>query len=50
MVGDDSATAAFKEFWDREAVLRGAKLVYNTGRWVPDCFLRGAHQNAAKFC
>lgn len=32
MVGDDSATAAFKKFWEEEAVVRGGVLVYNTGR------------------
>lgn len=32
MVGDDAATAAFKEWWENEGVLRGGLLVYNTGR------------------
>ncbi|KAF8062739.1 SPP1 [Scenedesmus sp. PABB004] len=32
MVGDDTATAEFKEWWEGEALLRGGVLVYNTGR------------------
>lgn len=32
MVGDDEATAAFKDWWENEGVLRGGLLVYNTGR------------------
>lgn len=32
MVGDDAATAAFKDWWENEGVLRGGLLVYNTGR------------------
>jgi hypothetical protein len=32
MVGDDTATAAFRKFWEDEAVCRGGVLVYNTGR------------------
>ena len=32
MIGDDAATAAFKQFWETEAVTRGSLLVYNTGR------------------
>ncbi|WIA20655.1 hypothetical protein OEZ85_005031 [Tetradesmus obliquus] len=32
MVGDDAATAAFKEWWENEGLLRGGLLVYNTGR------------------
>jgi hypothetical protein len=34
MVGDDAATAAFKDWWEDEGVLRGGLLVYNTGRWA----------------
>ena len=34
MVGDDSATSAFKDWWEDTGVLRGGVLVYNTGRWV----------------
>lgn len=32
MVGDDAATAAFTRWWQDEAVPRGSRLVYNTGR------------------
>lgn len=32
MVGDDAATAAFRDWWENEALLRGGVLVYNTGR------------------
>ncbi|GLC47268.1 hypothetical protein PLESTF_000927300 [Pleodorina starrii] len=32
MVGDDSATAAFKGWWEDAGQLRGGVLVYNTGR------------------
>ncbi len=32
MIGDDAATAAFKQFWETEAITRGSLLVYNTGR------------------
>eukprot|EP00775_Hariotina_reticulata_P009256 gene9256-9422_t len=32
MIGDDAATAAFKDWWENEGVLRGGLLVYNTGR------------------
>lgn len=32
MLGDDGGTAAFKRFWQQEAVPRGSRLVYNTGR------------------
>ena len=32
MVGDDQASAAFQEFWESNALLRGSALVYNTGR------------------
>ncbi|EFJ45705.1 hypothetical protein VOLCADRAFT_93844 [Volvox carteri f. nagariensis] len=38
MVGDDSATAAFKSWWEDAGVLRGGVLVYNTGRSL-DSFL-----------
>lgn len=32
MVGDDAATATFTRWWQQEAVPRGSRLVYNTGR------------------
>ncbi|GAX82355.1 hypothetical protein CEUSTIGMA_g9784.t1 [Chlamydomonas eustigma] len=32
MVGDDVATAAFREFWVSTGAVRGGVLVYNTGR------------------
>lgn len=32
MFGDDQASKAFKDFWERDARLRGSCLVYNTGR------------------
>ena len=32
MFGDDEASKAFKDFWERDARLRGCSLVYNTGR------------------
>lgn len=32
MFGDDQASKAFKDFWERDARLRGSILVYNTGR------------------
>ncbi|GMH38515.1 hypothetical protein BSKO_06399 [Bryopsis sp. KO-2023] len=32
MVGDDEATKAFKNFWQKQAVVRGSVLVYSTGR------------------
>ncbi|KAL6764257.1 sucrose-6F-phosphate phosphohydrolase-domain-containing protein [Haematococcus lacustris] len=32
MVGDDSATAAFRQWWEEQALPRGCVLVYNTGR------------------
>eukprot|EP00955_Chlamydomonas_euryale_P073756 361839-Chlamydomonas_euryale.AAC.1 len=35
MVGDDQATAAFRDFWLTTAVPRGGVLVYNTGRALP---------------
>uniref|UniRef100_A0A7S3RAP8 Sucrose phosphatase-like domain-containing protein n=1 Tax=Dunaliella tertiolecta TaxID=3047 RepID=A0A7S3RAP8_DUNTE len=40
MVGDDAATAAFRNWWEEEAVTRGSGsvLVYNTGRSL-DSFL-----------
>lgn len=31
-VGDDSATAEFKSWWEDAGVVRGGLLVYNTGR------------------
>ena len=34
MIGDDAATAAFRDYWEREALPRGSLLVYNTGRAV----------------
>lgn len=37
MIGDDSGTAAFKRYWQREAVPRGSRLVYNTGRALDKC-------------
>jgi hypothetical protein len=33
MVGDDTATAAFKAWWEATGVPRGGVLVYNTGRY-----------------
>ncbi|GIL67509.1 hypothetical protein Vafri_20868 [Volvox africanus] len=38
MVGDDTATAAFKSWWEDGGALRGGVLVYNTGRSL-DSFL-----------
>lgn len=35
MVGDDASTAAFKEAWLSQHVLRGSALVYSTGRTLP---------------
>ncbi len=32
MVGDDTATAAFTQWWHDAAVPRGGVLVFNTGR------------------
>ena len=32
MFGDDEASKTFKDFWERDARLRGSSLVYNTGR------------------
>jgi len=32
MFGDDEASLDFKDFWERDARLRGSCLVYNTGR------------------
>eukprot|EP00878_Enallax_costatus_P014266 GHUV01014922.1.p1 GENE.GHUV01014922.1~~GHUV01014922.1.p1 ORF type:complete len:413 (+),score=120.28 GHUV01014922.1:330-1568(+) len=32
MIGNDAATAAFRDWWENEALLRGGLLVYNTGR------------------
>ena len=32
MFGDDQASKDFKDFWERDARLRGSSLVYNTGR------------------
>ena len=32
MFGDDEASMEFKDFWERDARLRGSCLVYNTGR------------------
>jgi len=32
MVGDDATTLRFKKYWQREAVLRGCRLVFSTGR------------------
>lgn len=32
MFGDDEASKLFKDFWERDARLRGSCLVYNTGR------------------
>ncbi len=51
MIGDDSGSAAFKRFWEREAVPRGSRLVYNTGRALEQCatchpFSWGGHKNA----
>mmetsp|Transcript_13029 Transcript_13029/g.39460 ORF Transcript_13029/g.39460 Transcript_13029/m.39460 type:complete len:458 (-) Transcript_13029:370-1743(-) len=37
MIGDDNGTAAFKRFWQQEAVPRGSRLVYNTGRALEKC-------------
>lgn len=37
MIGDDSGTAAFKRYWQREALPRGSRLVYNTGRALDKC-------------
>ena len=32
MVGDDETTLRFKEYWESQAVLRGCRLVFSTGR------------------
>lgn len=37
MIGDDKGTAAFKRYWQREAIPRGSRLVYNTGRALAKC-------------
>ena len=34
MIGDDVATAEFRDYWESEALTRGSLLVYNTGRAV----------------
>lgn len=34
MIGDDAATAAFRDYWETQALTRGSLLVYNTGRAV----------------
>ncbi|KAL3162887.1 hypothetical protein ABBQ32_009336 [Trebouxia sp. C0010 RCD-2024] len=34
MIGDDTATAEFRDYWESEALTRGSLLVYNTGRAV----------------
>lgn len=34
MIGDDTATADFRDYWESEALTRGSLLVYNTGRAV----------------
>ena len=34
MIGDDAATAEFRDYWESEALTRGSLLVYNTGRAV----------------
>jgi len=47
MVGDDAATARFRDFWVEEAVTRGSLLVYNTGRSL-DSF--GALQREKAHC
>lgn len=37
MIGDDKGTAAFKRYWQREALPRGSRLVYNTGHALDKC-------------
>jgi hypothetical protein len=32
MVGDDATTLRFKQYWETQAVLRGCRLVYSSGR------------------
>jgi hypothetical protein len=32
MVGDDEATATFRDWWEDVGALKGGLLVYNTGR------------------
>ena len=34
MVGDDTATAEFRRWWEETGLPRGGVLVYNTGRCV----------------
>lgn len=34
MIGNDVATATFRDYWETEALTRGSLLVYNTGRAV----------------
>ena len=43
MIGDDAATAAFRDYWETQALTRGSLLVYNTGRAV-DKFQELCHQ------
>ncbi|KAK9863663.1 hypothetical protein WJX84_001547 [Apatococcus fuscideae] len=38
LIGNDAGTEAFKQFWEQEAVIRGSRLVFNTGRAL-DSFL-----------
>ena len=32
MVGNDEASAAFRDWWEAEGLVAGGRLVYNTGR------------------
>ena len=34
MIGDDQATAHFRDYWEQQALSRGSLLVYNTGRAI----------------
>lgn len=34
MIGNDAATATFRDYWETQALTRGSLLVYNTGRAV----------------
>ncbi|KAK9822128.1 hypothetical protein WJX74_009504 [Apatococcus lobatus] len=44
LIGDDAGTQAFKDFWEQDAVVRGSRLVFNTGRALDSFCMLQAHK------
>ena len=43
MMGNDTASAQFKQWWEQDAVGRGSRLVYNTGRAMVSVICQTEH-------